>query len=188
MNLSVFRSWPKARLAEALASGHPVAASDLAGWLYQGVSLGLPRWLERLTWSVFVKGFAADGAAVRGWNVRIRQGDDRLLDAGAALHAEVRRGAPFVFGHFHAVSVEVWRASGRPARGLPAHGLMLDYRHAANPRLDPTRLVRDPLVALQAGDPTLLLGRSMVEFADRLWGTPSYFVLRRWRKVDGPGL
>lgn len=183
MNLAHYRSWSKPQLAQALAAGHALAPHDLAGWQYQGISLGLPRWLERLTWSVFVKAFAADGDRVLGWNVRITQGDDRLLEADADLQPRIRAGKPCEFGYFHVGSLDVWQRTRTPLRQPCGPGVMLDYIHPRNSALDPTRLVRDPLVALNPGDPTLLLGVSLVEFGGRHWHTGSWFVLQRWRRL-----
>ncbi|MBM4341835.1 MAG: hypothetical protein FJ100_00455 [Deltaproteobacteria bacterium] len=183
MNLAEFRSWSKPQLADALAAGHALAPGDLAGWQYQGISLGLPRWVERLTWSVFVKAFAADGDRVVGWNVRIVQGDDRLLEADAQLVLRSRAGKPWEFGHFHVTQLDEWQRTRARLRRPCGPGVMLDYVHPRNAAVDPTRLVRDPLVALRPNDPTLLLGVSLVEVAGRHWPTGSWFVLQRWRPL-----
>lgn len=183
MNLAEYRSWSKPRLADALAAGHALDPADLVGWQYQGISLGLPRWIERLTWSVFVKAFAADDAGVYGWNVRIVQGDDRLLEADADLRPRTRGDKPWEFGYFRVTSLSSWQQTRTRLRQPCGPGLMLDYVHPRNPTLDPTRLVRDPLVALRPGDPTLLLGVSLLEFGGRHWHTGSWFVLQRWREL-----
>lgn len=183
MNLAEYRSWSKTQLAEALAAGHALAPTELAGWQYQGISLGLPRWLERLTWSVFVKAFAAQGDRVVGWNVRITQGDDRLLQADADLQPKQRKGRPWEFGHFYVESLQSWQRERTPLRQPCGPGVMLDYIHPGNAALDPTRMVRDPLVAVRPGDPTLLLGVSLLEFGGRHWHTGSWFVLQRWRQL-----
>ena len=46
-----------ADLARRFAQGHPLQAQDLAGFEYRGVSLGLPAFVERLSWKTFVKAF-----------------------------------------------------------------------------------------------------------------------------------
>jgi hypothetical protein len=58
-------------LRALLAAGHPFDASELAGE-YLGTSLGLPRFVEKLTWKNFKKVFRRDEAGLAGWNVRLR--------------------------------------------------------------------------------------------------------------------
>jgi hypothetical protein len=158
------RALPRRELAALLAAGHPVAPGALAGWLYRGVSLGLPAAFERATWKKFAKAFVRDPAtgAVHGWNVRVRQDD---LD-GPVTPLE-RRGRPRTFGPFAVVPA--------PA-GAP--GVVLDYG-ARHGRLHPLARLRDPVVALRAGSAELLLGRSDVDAWGVRWPTPSYFTLER---------
>ena len=135
-----------AALARTGAAFDPAA---LAGARYDGISLGLPRLVERLTWTKFAKAFHRDPAtgAIRGWNVRVV--DDGL---DQPWRPRTRRGVPVTFGHF-AVTVR-------------DGGVVLDYG-----------AIRDPLVALAGSD--VLLGRSLLVIAGRTIGTPSWFVLRR---------
>jgi hypothetical protein len=75
-----------------------------------------------------------------------------------------------------------------PPRTLPLcpeRGLLLDYGLGKNPRLDPTRLLRDPLVALAPGDAQVLLGCSLVVAGPARLTTPSYFLLERHAPLDG---
>jgi hypothetical protein len=58
-------------------------------------------------------------------------------------------------------------------------GVLLDYGLGDNPRLDPTRVVRDPLVSLERGTADLLLGYTYVRLLGRSFGTPSFFLLER---------
>lgn len=168
----------QAALAERLLGGHAIDPEALAGWLYRGVSLGLPGWVDRLAWKTFAKTFHRDGpgAPLRGWNVRLRQGP---LDAPLEP-LRTRSGAPRSFGHFTVVPLP-------PAGGLPLplrRGLLLDYGRGANRLLDPVRRLRDPLVALHPDDPTLLLGGSWLALGRRWRKTPSYFLLERWAPLD----
>lgn len=148
-----------AQLAAWLAHGHPVAPDQLAGAEYRGTSLGMPRWVERLTWKWFVKAFVRDGDRVRGWNVRV--------DQSAPWSPRLRRGAPITFGHFVAV------ANG-------AHTL-LDY--GIGGRLDPIRRLRDPIVALDPGSADRLLGVSLIQLGSARVPTPAYFMLERGGRV-----
>jgi len=156
-----------AGLATALEAGHPLRPSDLAGARYRGISLGLPAFVDRLAWKTFEKDFAASSSptgSVRGWNVRLEQ----TGWYGPAVPRRVASGEPMVFGHFDVLP----RPDGRP-------GVELDYGSHRNPRFDPVRRLRDPVVALEPGDATWLLGCSDVVVAGRRLRTPSYFLLER---------
>ncbi|MCA9679119.1 MAG: hypothetical protein H6708_10545 [Kofleriaceae bacterium] len=162
---------PSAELAARLRAGRPVDAAAVCGWQYDGISLGLPAWIERLTWKKFAKAFHRDAdGALRGWNLRCHQDG---LDA--PWRPRVHRSVPVTFGHFALTTVD----DRYPA---PAGTLLLDYGRGGNRRGDPVARLRDPVVALDdAGD--RLLGCSLVEVAGRLIATPSYFVLRRGPRV-----
>jgi hypothetical protein len=145
-------------LERAMVGGHPFDPAELDGAVYRGISLGLPAWIERLTWKKFAKGFRRDGGGrLRGWNQRIVQDG---LDQ--PWRPKLRRGRPVIFGHFEVVTDD---------RG----GVVLDYRGAELA----LRAVRDPLVALHAGSIDVLLGRSLLDVGVTTLGTPSYFVLQR---------
>jgi hypothetical protein len=161
---------PAAELRRLLASGHAVDPEALAGSSYLGRSLGLPAVVERMTWTWFRKDFAkrdADGPAVRGWNVRVEQ--DRP-------HRARRRGdVPWTFGHFEVVPLR-GEESPLPVGG---GGVLLDYGRGDNPPLDPTRAVRDPVVAVEPGASDVLLGWTYLRILGRSIATPSWFVLER---------
>ncbi|MED5373847.1 MAG: hypothetical protein VX899_22705 [Myxococcota bacterium] len=152
----------RTELQRALDSGQRVESGSLAGHRYRGVSLGLPPWIERLSWKTFEKAFHRRGHRVVGWNVRLEQ-----TGLDGPVVPLMRRGAPLCFGFFEAVDAP--------------DGLWLDYGRGGNPALDPTALVRDPLVALPDGR---LLGRSLVQLGPWRVGTPSYFVLERIGAVE----
>ncbi len=162
-------------LMRALESGHPIDPSALDDMEYRGVSLGLPSFVERLSWKTFKKVFHRDPqtSALRGWNVRIEQTGD--------VHGDYvpmeRRGVPHTFGHFEVVD----------ARGhqMPCaiDGLLIHYGLGRNGALNPIRRLRDPLVALEPGSADLLLGWSYVDLGMKRVGTPSFFVLSRDRTL-----
>ena len=150
-----------------LARGHSIDRSALAGGSYRGTSLGLPRWLEKATWTTFRKVFGplTDGR-LRGWNVRVEQTPPH--------RARTRNGVDWVFGHYEVVPLQ------RDECPIEVHeGVLLDYGRGANPPLDPTRLVRDPLVALLPGSVELLLGFTYLRVLGRSFTTPSWFLLER---------
>jgi hypothetical protein len=149
-------------LAAALAAGHPIEPDALADRELRGTSLGLPRWVERLTWKTFKKVFHRDRRGVlRGWNVRMEQDEP--------FRPILRDGRPFTFGPF---------LVREPPPDAPApfrRGLLLDYGAATKP-WDPLGRLRDPLVALRPGDPTLLLGCSYLALGKWI-PTPAFFCL-----------
>lgn len=156
------RSVPELR--RVMAGLYPVRPEDVAGHAYRGVALGLPRAIERLTWKTFMKAFVADAGAVRGFNVRLHQDRDVRLDALEVRPRTGRDGALEAFGHFLV----------RPA----LEEILLDYGVYAG-RLDPMRALRDPVRALNEGDPTTLLGMSWLDVLGRRVDTPSWFTLER---------
>lgn len=151
-------------LRSAHDAGHPIDPAALDDSRYRGVSLGLPHVVDRLLWKTFEKTFHRDASgALRGWNVRVEQTGLR-----GPLEPRIRNGQPWTFGHYVVED-----------RG---DHLELDYHQGANPRLDPTRLARDPLVAVNEGDADWLLGAIDVVLPGARMRTPSYFLLVR----EGP--
>jgi len=162
-------------LMELLRGGHPIDRTELADRRYRGISLGLPGWVEALTWKKFGKCFAAhDDGRIRGWNLRIVQ--DGLEEPWTAMRCS--DGTPRTFGHF-----EVVPAAEHPTHQGITRGLLIHYGRGHNGRFDPVSLLRDPLVALNPEDSTLLLGWSYVDLGLGIrLGTPSFFSL----ELDGP--
>lgn len=175
---SEFLDMSRRELASALVNGYPIDPSTLDDTHYRGVSLGLPRWIERLSWKTFRKVFHRDPAtsALRGWNVRLEQ---RGLDGPSV--PLVRRGRPFSFGHFRVVE-----PAGRPMPLGDYRGLLIDYGLAPHAAFDVTRFLRDPIVALNEGKAELLLGFSYVEIGRVRFATPSFFTLEREGPLDVP--
>jgi hypothetical protein len=165
-------------LRALLASGHPVDPDAIAGWQYRGTSLGMPGFVDRLAWKTFVKAFHRDPGAslVRGWNVRIRQ--TGLLGPIEPLE---RAGRPFVFGYFRVESPVGYFVPAGADRGL-----LLDYNQAGNPAFAPVNRLRDPVVALDAGNADLLLGWSYLDLGLVRVPTPSFFTLERYAPVTEP--
>lgn len=166
----------RADLAQVMRTGHPVDPAELDDTVYRGTSLGLGRLIERLTWRTFAKTFHRDPGTqqLRGWNVRCEQRGD-----GGPLVYRQRRGAPVVFGHYRVVPL---REEGT-GTGLPA-GLLLDYGAAGNGCLDPGSRARDPIVAVNPGDPALLLGWMYLDLGVAFPRTPSFFTLQHARGLD----
>lgn len=165
-------------LAHALVSGHPIDPAALDDTQYRGISLGLPRFIERLSWKTFRKVFHRDPAtgSLRGWNVRLQQ---HGLDAPSV--PMLRRGRPFTFGHFQVISPE-----GRPMPLGDYRGLLIDYGLAPHAPFDVTRFLRDPIVALNPGSVDLLLGFSYLEIGPWRFATRSFFTLELEGPLEGP--
>ena len=147
-------------------AGDPPVIDELVGFDFCGWNCSL---LPRLGgFQKFVKGFGRRGDAPEGWNVAtIQNGID---GDWLGLPADDR---PRRFG-FYTVG-----PTREPVAGSPSGSLFLDYgAHPANPRLDPSRLLRDVLVKVE-GDPDLLLGRAHFDFG--AWVFAGYFLFV-WRR------
>ena len=156
-------------LGDVLCNGYPIDPNALDDTEYEGISLGLPGWVERLTWKKFMKVFCRDGPVLRGWNVRMEQNP-----LSAPWVAKIRGGRPVTFGHYHVVS-----AAGHPMPKPCDQSLLIHYGLGGNARWDPMRRARDPLVAVNPGSCELLLGWSYVDLGVTQVSTPSYFSLQR---------
>ena len=170
-----FMGLTRVELMGRLQSGHAIAIDDIADWEYRGISLGMPAFVDRLAWKTFLKAFHRDEAVggVRGWNVRLEQ---HGIDGPIELMEQA--GQPIRFGHYRVASLDGYVLP----RPVP-RGLMLDYGLGGNGAFDPTRFVRDPLVALEDGSVERLLGWSYVDVAGLRLGTPSFFLLERLRPL-----
>lgn len=159
-----------------IVEGHPVDPDALAGWAYRGTSLGLPRFVEKLTWKTFQKTFYRAPASGRllGWNVRLEQDG---LDAPS--RPKRRRGVPVTTWHYEVISPDGVRAP----RGFD-RGLIIDYGRAKNPLYDTIRIAKDPLVAVEPGNPDLLLGVTYLTLGPLCVETPTYFLLEREHPLD----
>jgi hypothetical protein len=154
-------------LHEVLRAGGPVADAELADADFRGVSLGLPRILERATWKTFRKSFRREGDRVRGFNVKVEQ---RGIDAPSAPKRS--RGRDVTFGPY---AVRALPEDGTPFRCRS--GVVLDYG-VAHPAWHPLARVRDVLVSV-AGARDLFLGALYVEGLGASLRTPSFFTLER---------
>ncbi len=174
MKASDFLGMSRRQLLDALCAGHAIDPAALDDTEYKGVSLGLPGFIDRLSWKTFKKTFHRDPQSgyLRGWNVRLEQ---HGIDAPCVAMKD-KRGEPLSFGHYRVVDPAGYRMP-KPAN----RGLVIDYGLGGNPGLSFTNRLRDPIVAVHEGDPTLLLGWSYVDLGALRFGTPSFFTL----ELDG---
>ena len=177
MNADDFLTMSRAELEHALENGHPIDDRDLDNSEFQGVSLGLPELVERLTWKKFMKTFYRDPVTghLRGWNVRLQQ---NALDE-PCVPKRGRDGALVTFGHYR-----VCAGRGYAMPLAAGHSLVIDYSLGENPRFDPVGYARDPLVAITAGSVELLLGWSYLDLGYVRMKTPSFFTLKRVGKLS----
>jgi len=159
------------QLMKVLRAGHPVDPVELEGHQYNGISLGLPQFVERLTWKKFGKTFLRDSASdvLRGWNVRMMQNQ---LDG--PWQPKLRHGKPVTFGHYH-----VTKTASAESYDC---GLTIDYSRGGTAR-DATARMRDPIVAVNEGSSDLLLGWTYIDLGFRRVGTPSFFSLERGGEI-----
>jgi len=172
LGISDFLTMRSRDLRAALVGGHPVDPAAIENREYHGIALGLPRWIERLTWKKFTKTFHRDPetGALRGWNVRVVQ---TPLD-DPAWEPQRRNDAPVTFGYYEVIPGEGVRMP------LPAqHGLLIHYGLGGNPLWEAFGRARDPLVAVNAGSSELLLGWTYMDWGFVRVGTPSFFLLKR---------
>lgn len=120
-------------LYKRLQTGFAIDPRALDDSRYLGTSLGLPAFVDRLTWKTFEKTFHRDAEVLRGWNVRLQQDTNEAMQ----VRGPGGRHVPKTFGHY--------RVHDEGAR------LLLDYG-----------LLKDPLVALIEGDVQWLFGRTLV--------------------------
>lgn len=172
----LLRTADRAELRRRILGGHPVDPEAIAGWVYRGTSLGLPGFVEALSWKVFQKTFYRDPETgrLRGWNVRLEQ---RGIDAPS--QPQTRNGHPRTEWHY-----EVTSPDGVPTPPGFDRGLVIDYGRGRNPGWSPMKLMKDPLVALVPGSADELIGVSYLVIGARCIETPTYFTLERERRID----
>lgn len=156
-SLSDLLGLSRRELGHRLQQGHPVEVESLANREFHGVALGLPRFVERLTWKKFKKVFVTHETGLQGYNEAVTQNGLQ-----APWISRTRRGEPVRYGYFEV----------RPAE----RGLLIDYGPPAH-RFNPMRFVQDPLVAVDEGSSELLLGVSILALGRFRVPTPTYFAL-----------
>lgn len=166
-----FLGMSRKELMHVMCNGYPIEPSALDNMEYKGISLGLPRWIEKLTWKKFKKVFfrEPDTDVLRGWNVRIVQ-DGLDQPWTPQMKGEERR----TFGHYEVVDPEGCKMP-KPCGG----GLLIHYGLGGNRRFSPISRLRDPIVAVNPESADLLLGWSYLDLGFVRVGTPSFFTLER---------
>jgi hypothetical protein len=157
-------------LERFLAQGHPVDPTALDDTEYHGTSLGLPAFVEAVSWKTFKKVFRRDPATrtLRGWNVAVEQSGPH-----GDFRDRTRGGRRVTYGHYEVLPAGRYLVPNHHDRGL-----MLDYGRMARP-WSPFRPVRDTVVAVEAGSVKLLLGWMYLDLGLLRVPTRSYFTLQR---------
>ena len=175
ISLDTYLNAKRTELHDAMASGYPVSPETLCNHVYHGVSLGLPGWIERLTWKKFMKTFYLDAetGGVRGWNIRAM---DNGLDA--EWQPKLHKGKPITFGHFDVTHSD--------HHVVHPNEIILDYGRGGRKGNGLLNGLRDPIVALEPESPDVLLGWSYLALGNARVRTPSYFLLMRGSDLTDP--
>lgn len=160
------------QLYEIIVRAHPLDLDALADTQYQGIDLSLPPWINRILWKTFRKTFHRDPQTglLRGWNYRMEQ-----TGIGGPQVPKQRKGRNWSFAHYHVRSA----AGLRFPRGWQGPHF-LDYGGVGNPFGE--NLGYAPLVAVNEGDMSLLLGWEIFKLGPLFVPLPDYWALR----LDGP--
>lgn len=163
-------------LERALQRGTTPDLDDLVGWEHRGINCtpaGAPPLARLAGVQKFVKGmFRADDGQVMGYNCPVVQ---NVLDG--RWHLRPSDDAPRRFGFYRITAVD---PTSRDNHYL--HALLLDYGQGGNRPWDPTRGLRDYLVQVEPGDPTLLLGKAYYALGPARLAV-GHFVLERFRRA-----
>lgn len=161
-----------AQLHAIIDRAYPLDLAALENTQYHGVDLSLPSWVNRILWKTFRKTFHRDPVTgvLRGWNYRMEQ-----TGIDGARIPKKKNGQNWHFAHY-----EVRSAAGlRFPRGW--HGAnYLDYGVPGNPFGE--NLGYTPLVAVNEGDMSLLLGWEIFKLGPLFIPLPDYWALR----LEGP--
>jgi len=171
-----------AMLERVFVNGAQPSLDDLVGWEFRGINhlpLNVLPVANLVGIKKFVKGFvrstkmeaagpapaAGDAGDVIGYNSPVK---NNVLDG--RWHV-----APKRFGFYTVAPVD---PTARDNAYL--HAVLLDYGKGKNPLHDPSRVLRDYLVQVDADNPDLYLGKAYAAFG-RLRIPTNFFVLERFR-------
>jgi hypothetical protein len=151
-----------------LKAGVQPKSEAIVGYEFKGYNV--PAFTRIAGIRKFKKGFYRDGSdgAVRGYNVKVRQ--NRLGDAWIA---RVKQGSSVKHGWF-----DVYPVKERERDNLYPNALLLNYAGRRNPRLDPSRLLRDYLVQVYPDNHDLFLGKAYVALGNLRFFL-AFFLLER---------
>jgi hypothetical protein len=162
------KSWSE--LEDVLRAGKGPNPQELMGWEYRGWNhlapltypFGIAMGIRR-----FIKGFYKEGDAYRGYNKRVERGGRD--DAWTPKNGKRRE-----FFRIHPPKTQV--ESRHPGSAL------FDYRVPETRLIEGSQL-RDFVVQVGDGDPSVLLGKAYLAFPG-YWLPSSFFVLERIGRND----
>jgi hypothetical protein len=158
-----------AELERVFLEGVTPGMAALAGWEFRG--LNSPTWFRLIGIKKFIKGFYWDDGELRGYNGVVAQNGIAEPWLDKPSEAKPRR-----HGFYKVKPVD---AEARDNYYL--HALLLDYGLGDNPRVDPSQVLRDYLVQVDANNPDLFLGKAYAAIGPARLPTFSYFILERHR-------
>jgi hypothetical protein len=160
------------QLYEIIVRAYPLDLDALTDTQYQGVDLSLPPIINKILWKTFRKTFHRDAKTgqLRGWNYRMEQ-----TGIDGPRTPKKRNGRNWSFAHY-----VVRSAAGKrfPRRWQGPH--FLDYGGLGNPFGE--NLGYTPLVAVNEGDMSLLLGWEVFKLGPLFVPLRDYWALR----LEGP--
>ncbi|MBW1808070.1 MAG: hypothetical protein JRJ87_07710 [Deltaproteobacteria bacterium] len=153
-------------LEEVMLAAKGPDPESLAGWEFKGFnSMDLT---TMLGFRKFKKGFYKDGGEVKGYNVKVKQ--NGLIDPWIDT---VKKGNSVKHGWY-----DVYPVRAEEVDNQYPNALLLNYNADRNPKVDPSRVLRDYLVQVDPDNPDLLLGKAFVA-AGKKRVFVSYFILGR---------
>ena len=167
-------------LRALLASGHPIDADALDGWQYRGTSLGMPGFVDQLRVEDLRQGVPP----------RSGRGDRARLERAHPADRAARPDRAAAAARRQAVHLRPLPGGGRArlphAGGQQRRPACSTTARAATRRSRRSNLLRDPIVALDAGNTDLLLGWTYLDLGIVNLPTPSFFTLERHSAVVDP--
>ena len=162
----------RSELEETFLRGHTPELEALAGWEFCGTNH--PAWTRLAGIKKFIKGFEPappDAKELRGYNLPVRQNGIWAPWIPKRLTSESR------FGYYRVAPVVATDIDNEYL-----HSVLLDYGKGGNPRLDPSRNLRDYLVQVDADNLDLYLGKAYYALGPARLAT-NFFLLERLRQA-----
>ena len=154
----------RAELELVMLRGATPDLDALVGWEFRGINH--PAWARLAGIKKFVKGFfRGEDGRVMGYNSPTK---NNALDG--RWHVAAKR-----FGFYTVAPVD---ATAKDNKYL--HAVLLNYGKGHNPALDPSQLLRDYVVQVDAKNPNLFLGKAYGALGPLRIPT-NFFILERFR-------
>ena len=160
---------PMSELEKVFQRGSQPSLDDLVGWEFRGINhlpLNALPIAKLVGIKKFLKGFfLAEDGRVMGYNSPVKM---NALDGRWTV-------APKRFGFYEVAPVD---PTARDNEYL--HAVLLDYGKGGNKAFDPTGVLRDYLIQVDADNPDLFLGKAYAAIGPLRIPT-NFFILERFR-------